>query len=61
MKEQKTKILIIEDDRFLSSILKTRLEKEGFEVLQAFDGNEGMEFLCGHLFYGPKQIVAIYE
>lgn len=39
------KILIIEDDRFLSSILKTRLEKEGFNVSQAFDGDEGIAFL----------------
>ncbi len=39
------KILIIEDDRFLSSILKTRLEKEGFSVAQAFDGEEGLNAL----------------
>ena len=38
-------ILIIEDDHFLSSILKSRLEKESFKVLQAFDGNEGLEVL----------------
>lgn len=38
-------ILIIEDDRFLSSILKGRLEKEGFQVLQAFDGEEGINIL----------------
>jgi two-component system phosphate regulon response regulator PhoB len=36
------KILIIEDDKFLSSVLKTRLEKEGFQVEQAFDGEEGL-------------------
>jgi len=36
------KILIIEDDHFLSSILKTRLEKEGLAVLQAYDGDEGL-------------------
>jgi CheY-like chemotaxis protein len=35
-------ILIIEDDRFLSSILKGRLEKEGLRVSQAFDGDEGI-------------------
>ena len=38
-------ILIIEDDRFLSSILKGRLEKEGFMVLQAYDGEEGLNVL----------------
>jgi DNA-binding response OmpR family regulator len=39
------KILIIEDDHFLSSLLKGRLEKEGFEVAQAFDGEEAMKLL----------------
>ena len=39
------KILIIEDDRFLSSILKGRLEKDGFIVEQAFDGDEGLKML----------------
>jgi DNA-binding response OmpR family regulator len=39
------KILIIEDDRFLSSILKTRLEKDGLNVLQAYDGDEGIEMV----------------
>ncbi len=39
------KILIIEDDRFLSSILKGRLEKEGLTVLQSFDGEEGLTAL----------------
>lgn len=36
------KILIVEDDRFFSMILKGRLEKEGFQVFQAFDGQEGL-------------------
>ncbi len=39
------KVLIIEDDHFLSSILKSKLEKEGFEVHQAFDGDEGLAIL----------------
>ena len=38
-------ILLIEDDTFLSSLLKARLEKEGFAVIQAFDGEEGIELL----------------
>jgi DNA-binding response OmpR family regulator len=45
MPDTETKILIIEDDRFLSSILKGRLEKEGFQVIQAFDGDEGLDTL----------------
>ena len=39
--EQK-KIMIVEDDRFLSSLMKARLEKEGFSVDQAFDGEEAL-------------------
>jgi DNA-binding response OmpR family regulator len=39
------KIMIVEDDHFLSSLMKARLEKEGFEVVQAFDGEEAMETL----------------
>ena len=39
------KIMIVEDDHFLSSLMKARLEKEGFEVVQAFDGEEAIETL----------------
>ena len=39
------KILVIEDDRFLSSLMKARLEKEGFSATQAFDGEEAYNFL----------------
>ena len=44
MPEEKT-VMIIEDDRFLSSLIKTRLEKEGYKVSQAFDGGEAIEAL----------------
>lgn len=40
---KKNKILIIEDDRLLSSILTDILIREGFEVLVAYDGEEGLE------------------
>jgi DNA-binding response OmpR family regulator len=39
------KIMIVEDDHFLSSLVKTRLEKDGFSVIQAFDGNQAIEML----------------
>ena len=39
------KIMIIEDDHFLSSLMKARLEKEGFGILQAFDGEEAIKML----------------
>ncbi|MBI4094686.1 MAG: response regulator [Candidatus Liptonbacteria bacterium] len=39
------KLLIAEDDRFLSSLLKARLEKDQFEVKIASDGEEVLEIL----------------
>lgn len=36
------KVLLIEDEKFISNLLKSRLEKEGFEVKQAFDGEEAI-------------------
>lgn len=39
------KVLIVEDETFLSSLLKGRFEKEGFEVDQAFDGEQALEIL----------------
>lgn len=37
------KVLLVEDDRFVSSMLKSRLERDGFVVEQAFDGDEGVQ------------------
>ena len=39
------KILLVEDDQFLSALLKTRLEKEKFEVIPAHDGPEALQSL----------------
>jgi DNA-binding response OmpR family regulator len=39
------KVMVIEDDRFLSSLMKARLEKEGFTIIQAFDGEEAIQAL----------------
>ena len=36
------KILLVEDEPFLSSLLKNRLEKEGFEMQLARDGDEAL-------------------
>ena len=38
----KTKILIIEDDKNISELIRLYLEKEGFEVKQAEDGRTGV-------------------
>lgn len=45
MAEGSKKIMVIEDDRFLSSLIKARLEKDGFAVSQAFDGGEALQML----------------
>lgn len=36
------KVLIVEDDDFLRSLAVTKLEKEGFSVLMAADGQTGL-------------------
>ncbi len=36
------KILLVEDDPFLSSLLKNRLQKEDFDVVLAKDGEEAL-------------------
>lgn len=38
-------ILIAEDDRDLSSLIKRHLEDEGNRVLQAFDGQSALEIV----------------
>ncbi len=48
------KILAIEDDKFLSSLIRTRLEREGFEVIQVFNGEEALEWLKTNV---PKLIL----
>lgn len=41
----KNKILIIEDDSFISDMYKLKLEAEGFQVEVAQDGQQGLEKL----------------
>ena len=36
------KIMIVEDDKFLSRALSDKLKRESFEVVNAFDGEEGL-------------------
>lgn len=40
---EKTSVLIVEDDRFLSELIATKLEKEGFEVMLAPDAETALE------------------
>lgn len=37
------KILVVEDEPHISRLVKVVLEKKGFEVVQAFVGQEGLE------------------
>jgi CheY-like chemotaxis protein len=41
----KHKILIVDDERDIVVILKLALEKEGYEVFEAYDGKEALEKL----------------
>lgn len=41
-------ILIVEDDRKIRQLIKIYLEKAGFEVLEAADGNEGQRMFETH-------------
>lgn len=38
-----TKVLIVEDDKFLSELISTKLDKEGFSIALAGDGETGLK------------------
>ena len=44
-----TKVLVVEDDRFLISAYRAKLSKSGYDVQMAGDGEEAMELLKGGL------------
>ena len=39
------KILIIEDDKFLRELISQKLTKEGYEIIEAVDGEKGIKML----------------
>ncbi|MDZ7798035.1 MAG: response regulator [Patescibacteria group bacterium] len=39
----KTKILLVEDEKTLSDMYKTKFEMENYEIIQSFDGKDGLE------------------
>lgn len=41
----KKTVLVVEDDPFLSNLLKTRFERAGINVLRASDGEEALKIL----------------
>ncbi|WP_425540172.1 response regulator transcription factor [Microaceticoccus formicicus] len=44
------KILLIEDEKGISSIISSYLQKEGYEVSQAYDGGEALKYFTTHDF-----------
>lgn len=38
-------VLIVEDDRNTSALIKTYLEKEGFQIIQAYDGEKALSII----------------
>lgn len=42
------RILVVEDDPFFQRVLQKRLATEGYEVLTAEDGREGMKAIVAH-------------
>lgn len=55
--EQPTTILIIDDDRLLQELFQIAFSQAGFNVLQAYDGDEGLQLLEGH----PEIKVALVD
>ncbi|MEK7643118.1 MAG: response regulator [Patescibacteria group bacterium] len=43
LKRNEVKVLVVEDDKFLREILGGKLTKEGYTVLEALDGDQGIE------------------
>lgn len=41
---EKKRILVIEDEREISFIIKMRLQANGYEVVEASDGQQGLDF-----------------
>ncbi len=46
---KRVKILLIEDDAFLASVYATKFELEGFTVLTAADGEQGLKMAETHV------------
>lgn len=49
-----SKILVVDDEKPISDIIKFNLEKEGYEVVTAFDGEEALEMVESE---GPDLVV----
>ena len=52
--KEKTKVLIVEDDKFLQKILSMKFGGDGFDVVSAFDGEEAVKMILAEK---PKLIL----
>ena len=43
LKKEPKKIILIEDEELMNNLLKKKLEKEGYEIIVARNGEEGIE------------------
>ena len=48
------KILVVEDDRFLSNAYHAKLTAQGYDVRESADGKSGMELLQS---FGPDLVI----
>ncbi|KKT90984.1 MAG: Response regulator [Parcubacteria group bacterium GW2011_GWF2_45_11] len=48
MKDQKPKVLLIEDEEMLSNMYEAKFTKEGFDIKKALDGETGLELMKTH-------------
>ena len=42
MSDQKVKILLIEDEEMLANMYEAKFQNEGFNIVKALDGEEGL-------------------
>ena len=54
MNEQKKKILLVEDDMALAAVYRSRLEIEGFDVKEVYNGEDA---LSATIEYKPDLIL----
>ena len=55
--EKPKKILIVDDEADMRVMFSTRLEISNFEVIEAVDGEEGLEVRPGFRFDRPQSVV----
>ena len=54
--EEKSKILVVDDDRNINELIRMYLDREGYQVVQAYDGDQALE-----LFQADAPILVILD